>query len=160
MDTALAFLGAVVLILAFASLFISRRFGDRFQNRLLLALGVLGIGLYAASLAAYGSSSDDWVGLAISAGAAGMAIALLREPGWYERVYVPWSRRHLPSSHAVNVGAIPLSLGVVYALVWWLFGTRSAVIAALAGALYFAAVFAYVLYRRWRRTSRARSHLG
>jgi putative Mn2+ efflux pump MntP len=61
MDTALAVLGAVVLILAFASLFIGRRFGDRFQYRALLALGVLGIGLYAASLAAYGSSSHDWV---------------------------------------------------------------------------------------------------
>jgi hypothetical protein len=102
MDTALAVLGAIVLVLAFSGLLISRRFGERFQNLLLLVLGLLGVGLYSASLAVYGSSTDDWVGLSISAGAIGLALLLPREPGWYERVYVPWSRGHRSYSRVIN----------------------------------------------------------
>lgn len=115
---------------------------------------MLGIGLYAASLTAYGSSSDDWVGLSISAGAAGMAVALLRKPGWYERVYVPWSRRHRAYSQVINLGTLLLSVGIVWAFIWWLFGTRTAVIATIAGAAYLVAVVAYGLHRRRRRASR------
>jgi hypothetical protein len=80
MRVALPIVGLFFLVLAYLSLFISRRLGDRVQSALVLVLGLLGLVLFGGSLTIYGSSGNDWVGVATSAGAAGLgAFFLVRE---------------------------------------------------------------------------------
>jgi hypothetical protein len=80
MRVALPIVGLFFLVLAYLSLFISRRLGDRVQSALVLVLGLLGLVLFGGSLTIYGSSGSAWVGVVTSGGAAGLgAFFLVRE---------------------------------------------------------------------------------
>lgn len=72
MEKALSILGTALLALAFLSLLISRRLGDRVQSCLVLVVGLLGFVLYLSDIALYGASTSDWIGLGVS----GVCVAL------------------------------------------------------------------------------------
>jgi uncharacterized membrane protein YqgA involved in biofilm formation len=74
--TALDVLRQLVYLLALVGLVISRRFGDRLQYRLLLALGCFALGVSVASLVTE-PSALDWLGVLLGASAASLALVFL-----------------------------------------------------------------------------------